>query len=164
MHIMTSTCQIYLITVIFLSFTVATQRSEGIKQSCRYPSVCPFSLSHVPMSKRASQSYDYHRTLIGSRMLEVEPFGHRGLWPPEVAETSVWPNFVFHYIYTLSASLGTVNCRSRGRTVSSPSGTIQLVFFRLVLVTGYSSSQHASPLLELTCRMGSHSVNTCHPA
>jgi len=30
-------------------------------------------------------------------------------------------------------------------------------------VTGYSSCQHASPLLELTCHMGSHSV-TCHPA
>ena len=30
-------------------------------------------------------------------------------------------------------------------------------------VTGYSSSQHASPLLELTCHMGSHSV-TCHTA
>jgi len=30
-------------------------------------------------------------------------------------------------------------------------------------VTGYSSSQHATPLLELTCHMGSHSV-TCHPA
>ena len=30
-------------------------------------------------------------------------------------------------------------------------------------VTGYSSSQHASPLLELTCHMGSHSV-TCRPA
>jgi len=30
-------------------------------------------------------------------------------------------------------------------------------------VTGYSSSQHASPLLELTCHMGSHS-DTCHPA
>jgi len=30
-------------------------------------------------------------------------------------------------------------------------------------VTGYSSSQHASPLLELTGHMGSHSV-TCHQA
>jgi len=30
-------------------------------------------------------------------------------------------------------------------------------------VNGYSSSQHASPPLELTCHMGSHSV-TCHPA
>jgi len=30
-------------------------------------------------------------------------------------------------------------------------------------VTGYSSSQHATPLLELTCHMGSQSV-TYHPA
>jgi len=30
-------------------------------------------------------------------------------------------------------------------------------------VTGYSSSQQASPLRELTCHMGLHSV-TCHPA
>jgi len=30
-------------------------------------------------------------------------------------------------------------------------------------VTGYSSSQHSSPLLEITCHMGSHRV-TCHPA
>jgi len=34
---------------------------------------------------------------------------------------------------------------------------------RSQVVTGYSSSQHASPLLELTCHMGSHSV-TCYPA
>jgi len=33
----------------------------------------------------------------------------------------------------------------------------------IIVVTGYSSSQHASPLLELMCHMGSHSV-TCHPA
>jgi len=32
-----------------------------------------------------------------------------------------------------------------------------------VVVTRYSSSQHATPLLELTCRMGSHSV-TYQPA
>jgi len=30
-------------------------------------------------------------------------------------------------------------------------------------VTGYSSSQHASPLQELMCHMGSHGA-TCHPA
>jgi len=33
----------------------------------------------------------------------------------------------------------------------------------MVMVKMYSSSQHASPLRELTCHMGSHVV-TCHPA
>ena len=43
-------------------------------------------------------------------------------------------------------------------------GTVVAYTFKKVKVkTEYSSSQHASPLRELTCHMGSHSV-TCHPA
>jgi len=40
--------------------------------------------------------------------------------------------------------------------------SVKQVSETLSKVTGYSSSPQASPLRELTCHLGSHSV-TCHP-
>jgi len=75
--------------------------------------------------------------------------------------------FFFGYIYkTRKIFTQHVDCCQVLSTVNrrlSPVDNTQCSMLHGSLVTGYSSSQQASPLRELTCHMGSHSA-TCHPA